>query len=134
MSAYRLIDTDTREIVATGDSPAEVLAATPYLPSDCLDGATSWAEVWESSRSHADGIMGLVEGYTVERCPRVYGVAEVAEACGVSPKRVAVWLARGNWSIPEPDDRLACGPIWYGSTIEPWIRARLASSEANTAG
>jgi hypothetical protein len=31
--------------------------------------------------------------------------------------------------MPEPDDELASGPLWLGSTIEPWIdatRARLA--------
>jgi len=64
---YRLIDTDTRRVVATGATPADVLASTPYLPGDCLPGAETWEQVWESSRSHADGIMGLVEGYTVER-------------------------------------------------------------------
>jgi len=58
----------------------------------------------------------------------IYGVAELAAACGVEPKRVATWLARGNYAIPEPDVRLACGPIWYASSIEAWIGERTSES------
>ena len=57
---------------------------------------------------------------------RIYGVAELAEACGVEPRRVAAWLVRGSYDIPAPDVRLRATPIWYASTIEAWIRERLA--------
>lgn len=64
---YRLIDTDTRKVIATGESEAAVLASTPFLPADCVPDAASWEEVVEVARQHADGIPGVVEGYAVER-------------------------------------------------------------------
>lgn len=38
--------------------------------------------------------------------------------------------------MPEPDDELASGPLWTGSTIEPWIdgvRVRLAAGAGEAA-
>lgn len=63
---YRLIDTDTREIVATGPTEATVLEHTPYLPSDCMEGAANWQDVVDEGELHADGLLGLVYGYAVE--------------------------------------------------------------------
>lgn len=69
---YRLIDTDTRETVAIANTEAEALAATPYLPGDCVPDATTWDEVVEAARQHADGIPGVVEGYAIERLDRAW--------------------------------------------------------------
>lgn len=67
MTTYRLIDTDTREIVTVAASEAEALAACPYLPADCVDGADTWEEVLEVARQHTDGVPGVVDGYCTER-------------------------------------------------------------------
>lgn len=53
---------------------------------------------------------------------RVYGVAEIAEALNVRRQTVWAWVQRGTHGIPEPDQRLAMGPVWRAETIEPWIR------------
>lgn len=63
---------------------------------------------------------------------RHYGIAEIADALGLNRQLVTVWRRRRSWGMPEPDDELASGPLWLGSTIEPWIdttRARLAGGE-----
>lgn len=113
MSTYRLIDTDTGETVATGDSPAEVLAATPYMPSDCLDGAETWGQVWDASRDAEDGIEHLVEGYTVERIDATMPVVPVtiyeiiehlpaADAVAVLEYAADIWeTVRGRAGIDE---------------------------------
>jgi predicted DNA-binding transcriptional regulator AlpA len=51
---------------------------------------------------------------------KLYGIAEIAQALGVSRGLVAQWYRRGK--LPEPDARLAMGPVWTAATIEPWIR------------
>lgn len=53
---------------------------------------------------------------------RVYGIAEIAEALNVRRQTVWAWVQRGTHGIPEPDQRLAMGPVWRAETIEPWIR------------
>jgi hypothetical protein len=63
---------------------------------------------------------------------RHYGIAEIAAALGLNRQLVTVWRRRRSWAMPEPDDELASGPLWLGSTIEPWIdtvRARLATGQ-----
>lgn len=50
----------------------------------------------------------------------VYGIAEIAQAIGANRHTVAKWNERGK--LPDPDDRLASGPVWLARTIEPWIR------------
>jgi hypothetical protein len=55
----------------------------------------------------------------------LYGVAEIAAALGVARTNICAWVSRGTHGMPQPDQRLASGPVWYGSTIEPWIRERL---------
>lgn len=52
----------------------------------------------------------------------VLGLSEVADLLGVSRKVASVRLSRGH--IPQPDARLACGPIWRRSTIDRWMAAR----------
>lgn len=64
---YRLVDTQTRETVAAGETEAEALAATPYLPADCVPGAATWEEVLAVARVHADGVPGVVDGFATER-------------------------------------------------------------------
>lgn len=49
-----------------------------------------------------------------------YGLTEIAHALGAKPRTVAVWLSRGK--LPEPDSRLAMGPVWTARRIEPWIQ------------
>jgi hypothetical protein len=50
-----------------------------------------------------------------------YGIAEIADALGLSRQLVTVWRRRRSHGIPEPDAELSSGPIWRGETIEPWI-------------
>jgi hypothetical protein len=65
---------------------------------------------------------------------RHYGIAEIADALGLNRQLVTVWRRRRSWGMPEPDDELASGPLWLGSTVEPWIdamRARLDGGAAS---
>jgi hypothetical protein len=60
---------------------------------------------------------------------KLYGIAEIAEALGLTRQAVTVWRKRGSWGLPEPDAELSSGPVWQGETIEPWLklqRARLS--------
>jgi predicted DNA-binding transcriptional regulator AlpA len=47
------------------------------------------------------------------------GIAEIAQRAGVSRQTVAQWHVRKK--LPEPDARLAMGPVWRETTIEAWI-------------
>ena len=53
---------------------------------------------------------------------RHYGLTDVANALGISRQALRSYLDRGV--MPEPDDRIASGPIWHDLTIEPWIEER----------
>jgi hypothetical protein len=48
----------------------------------------------------------------------VMGLREVSTVTGVKVVTLSAWLTRGH--MPEPDARLACGPIWRASTIDHW--------------
>ncbi|MDQ2585336.1 hypothetical protein CKY47_15380 [Saccharothrix yanglingensis] len=50
-----------------------------------------------------------------------YGIAEIADALGLSRQLVTVWRRRRSHAMPEPDAELSSGPIWRGETVEPWI-------------
>ncbi|MFF1820321.1 hypothetical protein ACFVWG_23655 [Kribbella sp. NPDC058245] len=50
-----------------------------------------------------------------------YGIAEIADALGLNRQLVTAWRRRRSHGIPEPDGELSSGPIWRGTTIEPWI-------------
>lgn len=50
---------------------------------------------------------------------RHYGLAEIAEALGVSKVRVAQWRREGY--LPAPDSELAMGPVWTAPRIERWM-------------
>jgi transcriptional regulator with XRE-family HTH domain len=66
---------------------------------------------------------------------RFYGIAEIADALGVDRQLVTVWRRRRSRDLPRPDAELAAGPLWLGSTIEPWIeqaRERLRREAAAT--
>jgi hypothetical protein len=49
----------------------------------------------------------------------LYGIAEIAAALGARPPTVAQWHRRGR--LPQPDEVLAMGPVWYAETVRPWI-------------
>ena len=53
---------------------------------------------------------------------RFYGLTEIARASGIDRRLLALWLQRGK--LPEPDARLAMGPVWTAQRIEPWIRGK----------
>jgi transposase-like protein len=61
-----------------------------------------------------------------------YGIAEIADALGLARQLVTVWRKRRSHGIPEPDAELASGPIWLGSTVEPWIDQVRDRSEDDT--
>ena len=48
----------------------------------------------------------------------VMGVAEVAAFCGVHKVTVHKWIRAGR--MPEPDARLAMGPVWLTARIKEW--------------
>lgn len=52
----------------------------------------------------------------------VLGLKELATEAGVKDRTLAGYLARKQ--CPEPDYRLACGPVWRRETVQPWIDAR----------
>jgi helix-turn-helix protein len=54
--------------------------------------------------------------------PRMYGIAEIADALGVPRNTVAQWRIRGK--LPPATEYLRTGPVWDAKTIEPWIRER----------
>lgn len=58
---------------------------------------------------------------------KVYGIAELAEALGVARNTVAQWHRRGK--LPEADQVLAMGPIWFAPTVHRWLREQAAVSE-----
>lgn len=61
---------------------------------------------------------------------RLYGISEIARACGATRQQASQWHHRGH--LPSPDVVLAIGPVWFGETIEPWIAQRTAKSEQIT--
>lgn len=65
----------------------------------------------------------------------LYGIAEIADALGLSRQLVTVWRKRRTRGMPEPDAELASGPVWRGPTIEPWIddQIRLAGRASEAA-
>lgn len=59
----------------------------------------------------------------MNRSSVVYGAQELAAAVGVERVNLSMWLARGHFEIPEPDERLACGPVWLDSDeLRAWIK------------
>jgi len=52
---------------------------------------------------------------------RLYGIAEIAAALAVDRQLVTVWRRRSSRGMPSPDFELAAGPVWWDTTIEPWI-------------
>jgi hypothetical protein len=48
----------------------------------------------------------------------IVGLAELATILAVPRGTARQWYHRGQ--LPEPDARLACGPVWRTSTIEGW--------------
>jgi hypothetical protein len=49
----------------------------------------------------------------------IMGLKEVANSTGVPVGTISAWLTRGH--MPEPEARLACGPIWRSRTIADWV-------------
>ncbi len=70
--------------------------------------------------------MPVITGYSEPMGARAerkafYGIAEIADALGLNRQLVTAWRRRRSHGIPEPDGELSSGPIWRGTTIEPWI-------------
>lgn len=57
---------------------------------------------------------------------RLYGISEIAGACGATRQQVAQWHHRGT--LPTPDAVLASGPVWVDRTIEAWIAQKIAGN------
>src|SRR5262245_9710523 len=64
---------------------------------------------------------------------RAYGIAEVADRLSVDRRLVAAWRHRGTHAMPLPDAELASGPVWFASTIEPWMAEWPAAEHADPA-
>jgi hypothetical protein len=145
VETYHLIDTDTRETVATGYTMAEVLAETPYMPSDCVEGAETWQQVIEAAACHADGIAGLVEGYTVERIEyarwyiatdtqttAIYGIGDSPEAAAADANRQAPQDEPREWVTWAADYKLIeCVKRDGGSRISWSLRDGIATLDAD---
>ncbi len=58
-----------------------------------------------------------------------YGITEIADALGLSRQLVTVWRKRRSHGLPQPDAELSSGPIWQGTTVEPWIDAMRAKRD-----
>lgn len=56
--------------------------------------------------------------------PQEYEVLDstaLAKRLGVKRQTVLAYLTRKNYrSIPQPDRRLAVGPIWYEGSVQKW--------------
>lgn len=63
----------------------------------------------------------------------LYGIAEIADALGLPRQLVTVWRRRRAHGMPEPDAELASGPVWAGTTIEPWIDGQRAARDTTAA-
>lgn len=50
---------------------------------------------------------------------KLYGIYEIARILGQRRQTVAQWHTRGQ--LPEPDARLAMGPVWRESTIKNYL-------------
>lgn len=74
-------------------------------------------------------ITGYSEPMGAER-KAFYGIAEIADALGLNRQLVTAWRRRRSHGIPEPDGELSAGPIWRGTTIEPWIDAVRAQRDS----
>jgi hypothetical protein len=60
-----------------------------------------------------------------------YGLIDIARALTSNPdellrtrRRLAQWHRRGK--LPPADERVSGGPMWYASSIEPWIKEQQA--------
>ncbi len=64
---------------------------------------------------------------TPKRRAVAYGAQELAAAVGVERANVSMWLAHDHYEIPQPDVRLACGPVWLDSVaLRAWLKATRA--------
>ncbi len=49
------------------------------------------------------------------------GVAEIADAAGVTRGRVSQWAAAGTLGFPAPVAHLAAGPVWCWPAVAAWL-------------
>jgi len=60
------------------------------------------------------------------------GVAEIAQALGISRQTAAQWHKRGK--LPPPDAELAMGPVWKVETIEAFLDALISARPLSHGG
>lgn len=63
----------------------------------------------------SDQIMELLE----QR--QLMGNAEIAMYCGVTQQNVRNWQRSVRWPFPEPNYRLAGGPLWWLDELSDWL-------------
>jgi transposase-like protein len=51
---------------------------------------------------------------------RTYGLIDIARELGRSRQLLAQWRRRGK--LPSPDAVVSGRPVWWATTIEPWIK------------
>lgn len=61
----------------------------------------------------------------------LYGIPEIAELLEEPRGNVNAWYLRGTYGMPGPDQHVANVPVWFASSIEPWIAGRLALADAD---
>ena len=86
MQCQILIDTETNEPIHYGENLAEALAGLDILPSDIDESFEAWEEVAGAIKQHADGPVGVLEGYRVES-------VEVSESALESARVKAIFAA-----------------------------------------
>jgi predicted DNA-binding transcriptional regulator AlpA len=65
-------------------------------------------------------------GRTISVAPmpeEIVGIAEIAEACGVTKRTAQKYARRADF--PEPLGRIAAGPVWRRAEIEAWAKEYL---------
>lgn len=74
----------------------------------------------EALRANLQGVTRVGANYLDLKDVELMGVAEVAEALGISGALVSTWLAREK--LPKPIAKLKATPVWHRRQLEPMIK------------